>query len=124
MSVLTNAYDANKQVVFLASVSSAGRRQVIARQLVAVSRGFQLLGYNTYVNDPGFAPAYVEQLNAAVARFVGRLAARSNLELAEEGAPEPIGDHFWWDDDAVVWPETARAACSQNRAEAELPATC
>jgi hypothetical protein len=58
-----------------------------------------------------------------MARYVGRLAARCGLELADEGTPEPIGDHFWYDDGAHPWTETARAARAWEH-EAELLATC
>ena len=63
-------------------------------------------------------------LSEAMAGYVGRLAARCGLEMADEGEPEPIGDHFWYDDDPHEWPAAARAARAGIEQAAELLATC
>jgi hypothetical protein len=119
LSVLTNAYDANKQVVFIFSGDEEGRERVVARQLVAISSDFKLLGYCCYEN------AQAEKLNAeeivtAMASYCGRLAADCGLELADQGAPEEIGDHFWYDDGECQWPAAARAAWAEQLQSAKV----
>jgi hypothetical protein len=119
MSVLTNACDANKQVVFVFGDDNAGRRQVIARQLIAVSSDFKLVGYCCYVRSYYGESAIREQVATAMASYCGRLAARCSLELADQGTPETIADNFWYDDGACKWPEAARTAWAENAQKAE-----
>jgi hypothetical protein len=109
-TVLGNACDANKQVVFLFAHDSGGRRQVVARQLIAVSTDFKLLGYRCYVGSRFLEKVYRQEIVAAMASYCGRLAAQCRLELTEEGEPLPTGDHDWYDDGACEWPEAARTA--------------
>jgi hypothetical protein len=115
MSVLTNAYDANKQVVFLFERDDAGRR-VVGRQLVAISKEFRLLGYNCYLHWRRAEAERRQEAIDAMAACCGRLAAQCGLELADQGEPAELGDHFWYDDGACQWPAAARAAWSSYRA--------
>lgn len=116
LSVLTNAYDANKQVVFLFERDDAGRRVVVGRQLAAISKEFQLLGYNCYLHWRRADAGRRQEVIDAMAAYCGRLAAQCGLELAEQGEPAELGDHFWYDDGACPWPEAARGAWSSYRA--------
>jgi hypothetical protein len=117
MSVLSNASDANKQVVFMYVEDAAGQKQVVARQLIAISRDFKLLGYCCYMSwrhvDKAMHPIVLD----AIASYCGRLAAHCNLELADQGSPEQIADHFWYDDGERDWPAAARIAWSAEKSE-------
>lgn len=110
MSVLANAYDANKQVVFMFGAGRDGQRQVIARQLIAVSSDFQLLRYCCYVHARRAETGDRQEIMDAMAVYCARLAAECGLELADEGTPRTIGDHFWYDDGECEWPDAARTA--------------
>lgn len=125
-SVLANAYDANKQVVFMFANDDAGRRQVVARQLIAVSSDFQLLGYNCYVNSRYAERVKHQDILNAMGSYCGRLAAQCGLDLVNQGSPQEIGDHFWYDDGACEWPAAAQMAWAANSRENELsvPSTC
>ncbi len=114
MSVLANAYDANKQVVFMFAADDAGRRRPIARQLIAVSSNFKLLGYRCYVDSRWADVELRQQVIAATAAYCGRLAAQCGLELADEGSPQELGDHFWYDDGEIEWPAAARKAFAES----------
>jgi hypothetical protein len=110
MSALANAHDVNKQVVFVVGRSPAGKRQVLARQLIAVTSDFQLLGYRCYVAINKKQQSERQACIALVAAFCGRLARRSGLMLANEGEPEAIGSHFWYDDGTHAWHPAAQEA--------------
>ncbi|MFN0020660.1 MAG: hypothetical protein ACKVP0_20570 [Pirellulaceae bacterium] len=114
MSVLTNAYDVNKQVIFMFTRGADGRREVVARQLIAISRDLKLVGYRCYMAWKHADKVYRPQGLAAMAAYCGRLARRCGLELADQGTPEEIGDHFWYDDSECEWPTAARAAWAAN----------
>ena len=114
MSVLANAYDANKHVVFMVAEDDRGRRRIVARQLIAVSSDFKLLGYRCYVNSYCLGKQHLEQIQAAVAAYCGRLAAQCGLQLADQGSPDEIGEHFWYDDGEHEWPAAARAAWAEG----------
>ncbi|MEX0711799.1 MAG: hypothetical protein WD278_05585 [Pirellulales bacterium] len=106
MSVLANAHDANKQVVFLYGADG----KVWGRQLVAISTGFQLLGYHCYTSvdhrNAGSRDMYI----AAMAGYCGRWARRCGIALGTQGEPEEIGEHFWYDDGVWEWHQAARDA--------------
>jgi hypothetical protein len=72
------------------------------------------------VNEPRTGESNRPAVVEAMARHVGRLAAQCGIAMADEGEPEPIGDHFWYDE-THEWPEAARAGSEQA---AELLATC
>jgi hypothetical protein len=110
MAVLTNATDANKQVLFVTMLDEAGKKQVIARKLLAISADFKLIGYSTYFRGGPTTEAMHKEIDIAINAYCGVLAARCGLELANEGAPEPIKDHFWYDDGLCVWSKEAMNA--------------
>jgi hypothetical protein len=119
MSVLANAYDANKQVVFMFADDDISGRRVVARQLIAVSREFKLVGYCCYVCSRIRGQAEREEVVTAMASYCGRLAARCHLELSDHGSPQAIGDHFWYDDGEGAWHAAARAAWAECLQAAE-----
>lgn len=112
LSVLANAYDANKQVVFMFADDDRGKRHAVARQLIAVSRDFKLLRYGCYMSFR-LNSTVREEIETAIASYCGQLAARCGLELADKGSPQAIGDHFWYDDGECQWPAAARAAWAE-----------
>jgi hypothetical protein len=109
LSVLANAYDANKQVVFMFTRDDAGQRQVVARQLIAMSSDFKVVGYRCYMSWRHAEKSKRDEGLAAMAAYSGRLARECGLELADHGTPEEIGDHFWYDDGECKWPAAAQA---------------
>ena len=103
MSVLANAAHANKQVVFVAD----SNRKIVARKLIAISKDFQLVGYNNYcvygVDQEKKREAVLDGVN----RYCAKLAFQVGIELADEGEPRSLGNDFWYDDSEVDWPKSA-----------------
>jgi hypothetical protein len=120
-AILTNAYDANKQVLFVTLRNESGKKHVIARKLLVVNADFKLIGYNIYVRSLARTEAMHNEITNAVNAYCGRLAAQCGLQLASEGAPEPIGDHFWYDDGVCEWPKTATDARNEWQAQNAPP---
>lgn len=128
-AVVTNAYDANKQVVFLYALDAQGERRVVGRQLIAISSEFKLVGYNTYFHWNYDDPKR-QQASEAMGSFSARLAARCGIELSNGGTPETHEQQFWYDDGTLEWPASACEAwnqastsCRVEKLEME-PATC
>jgi len=106
-SVLANAYDANKAVVF----ALGAQGQVLARKLVCISTGFSLLGYRTYVAaDESLTRQRREGVAAMVDAFCGRWARRAGLALGLSGSPAALSGLFWHDDGATPWSPSALRA--------------
>jgi hypothetical protein len=113
MSVLANAHDANKQVIFMRD--SDGK--VLARQLVAVSQGFGFTGYHCYVGIDRRDTAGRNLYISAMASYCGRWARRCGLSLVDSGEPETISDLFWYDDGVHEWHAAANMAwAAEDRA--------
>ena len=106
MSVLANAHDANKQVIFIYDESG----NVLSRQLVAISSDFKLIGYHCYTGIDHRQIERRDKYIAAMAEFCGQWAQHCNLSLADEGEPDSLGDHFWYDDGSHAWHEAAKEA--------------
>ena len=117
-SVRANAYDANKQVLYVRD--SAGR--VLARQLVAINSGFRFVGYGVYDTFGDDDGARWEGTHRALAAYCGRWARDIGLKLANKGDPESILDNEWYDDIVCSWHEAAPAAWEQRDATASKPA--
>lgn len=115
MSVLGNAYDANKQVVFVWATDASGRRRVVARQLIAISSRFELIGYHCYANT--YDNEKYRAVTNAVTSYCSQLAARCGLELSNHGTPAPIGGHFWYDDGEREWPVIAPTTAEDAQTE-------
>jgi hypothetical protein len=93
-SVVLNAIDANKRVLYVRN--DAGR--VVARKLLAISKEHAIVGYNLYVSVSG--PAELA-IRAAVLEACRALAHRTGASLASRGEPATIHDGFWYDDGTV-----------------------
>lgn len=118
-SVLSNAYDADKQVVFMFSTDEESKRIVVARMLIAINSKYQLLRYQCYAHERTDDPRRQAYL-AAISTFCGRLAADCCLALADKGMPENLGTgSYWYDDDAVAWDDDAKKAWANRREEIE-----
>jgi len=103
MSPLANAYDANKQVVLAVGRTPGGKRHVLARQLIAISPAWQLIGYRCYRAYGRQQTAEREACLAAMAEYCGRLARRCGLALGSEGEPALLSTDRWHDDGVFGW---------------------
>ena len=101
-STVLNAVDINKRVLYLRDA----RGSVIARQLIAVSSDFRLLGYHLYCahkldDHPEIADAF-QALCLSLADACG-------LSLVDHGDPEAIHPGFWYDDGCAPWARRSSA---------------
>ncbi len=101
MSVLPNAADANKQVVFVYNK----RNEVIGRQLIAINKDFRIGGYHMYMDlkDTGITR---ESLQVQFQAFAQQIANQCGLELCFDSDPEPpqnLSRVYWYDDEVVPW---------------------
>ena len=106
MSVLANAYDANKQVVMMHGANG----QVLGRKLLTVSDKFTLLGYHCYLSRSADEPECRSPYATAMSDFCARYARRCRLPLANDGQPAEIANHFWYDDCPDDWDASATNA--------------
>lgn len=109
MSVLANAYDANKQVVF-AYGEHEGKRVALGRMLVAVSSNFQMLRFDVYSTVRGGNTAFDGKVQAEIVLYAARRAQAAGLTLSDCGDPEALGSHFWYNDGEKDWSEEAKQA--------------
>ncbi|HEY0137824.1 MAG TPA: hypothetical protein VGB85_27250, partial [Nannocystis sp.] len=101
-STVLNAVDINKRVLYLRDP----RGSVIARQLIAVSSDFGLLGYRLYcARGLEDRPA----VTAAFQALCSDVAAAAGLPFTDGGAPETIHPGFWYDDGAESWTRPGRS---------------
>ena len=101
-STVLNAVDINKRVLYLRDA----RGSVIARQLIAVSSDFGLLGYRLYcAHDLEERP----EITAAFHALCGELADACGLPLVDHGDPDAIHPGFWYDDGCVPWARRSSA---------------
>jgi hypothetical protein len=102
MSVLANAADANKQVLYVHDVDGT----VLARQLIAIGRKDKLLHYCLYTaNQKVVGENSFEDYRTAVDTYCRELAERVGLQLGNEGTPASLGNQFWYDDGEEDWIE-------------------
>lgn len=99
MSVLANAADANKHVLYARDRSG----RILARKLIAVSKDWGLLGYYCYGKEDNSAEGENDSLTEAVTKYCGEIAQRCGLLLINDGEPETIGARFWYDDGPTAW---------------------
>lgn len=103
-SVLANAYDANKSVVFALGTDG----QVLGRTLVCISSDYKLIGYRTYVAGAEvITKVRREGLASAIDAFCGRWAQRAGLSLGFAGKPAKLSGLFWYDDGIQSWAAVA-----------------
>lgn len=108
MSALTNAYDANKQVLYIYKEDGS----LLGRQLVTISAKGTMLGYHCYLKVSSSDEKQRELLTTLVRDHCGRWAKRCGVGLGEEGEPETIAGHFWYDDGEIDWPDSAKEIAS------------
>ncbi len=106
-SVIANAADANKNVIYAFRADGTP----VARKLVGVASDWKLLGYRLYAHEPSDA------LERAFARYCGIWAARAGLGLANSGIQPVLCGESWYDDGAVAWSDEACSAYREIRPE-------
>lgn len=99
MSVISNASDANKQVVYVHDADG----NVLARQLIAVNRRNRLLHYYLYLSNDISSEECRKIYQDEVERYCRGLAKRVGLKLGDSGSPSSLGRQFWYDDGTVAW---------------------
>lgn len=115
-SVLANAYDANKAVIF--AVGAEG--QILGRKLICINAEHKLIGYQTYVSGRDVITETMrEHIASAVDAFCGRLAQRAGIPLGVTGIPEKLSGLFWLDDGVRSWSSGAMRAWANPGAEVE-----
>lgn len=95
-SSVANAIELNKRVVYARDKKGA----IVARQLWAVSAGFELLGFHVYCNLPGEAHRAMTAHFAAHAREFAR---SCGLKLADTGEVASLVAPQWYDDGVRAW---------------------
>lgn len=102
MSVLSNAADANKQVVYVHDMNGT----VLARQLITINRKRELLRYCLYVATKEISGEDCKlKYRTVVDGFCKDLARRVGLKLGQDGSPFSLSNQFWYDDGAEEWYE-------------------
>jgi hypothetical protein len=91
-SVLPNAMDANKHVLWIISESG----HVIARQLIGINTAMELLTYRVYIN--GDYAQSKEQIRTAMDEYCLTLARDCNTHIAARGKPSSLQDWPWHND--------------------------
>ena len=90
-SVVLNAIDANKRVLYLRDAQGA----IVGRRLLAVSQDWQLLGYHFYCS---LAPPLRTLAKAAADQLCAEIAAACGLPPSAQGKPAEIHPGYWYDD--------------------------
>ena len=94
-SVLANAYDANKAVIFALGADD----QVLARKLVCVSSDYELIGYRVYISgNVEITSSRREGISQAVDAFAIDLAKQAGMQPSDNGKPEELSGLFWYND--------------------------
>jgi hypothetical protein len=106
-SVLANAYDLNKNVLF--ALDDKGN--VLARKLVAINESMELIGYRTYKSESlVLSGSRRDELEDLIHAYCGRWAARICVNLGFTGQPENFSGLFWYDDGIELWNYEAQFA--------------
>ena len=111
-SVITNAMDINKAVVYAWRADGTP----IARRLVGIRNDWKMVGYHLYAQES------TEELNQAFAQYCGTWAAKAGLGLANSGAPAAISRRFWYNDGAIAWTDHAYSAYREIQPDARFEA--
>lgn len=106
MAVLANAYDANKQVIYVRDEKQC----VIARKLISISRKYGLLGFQCYVSLPPNSALDNQAVSDAISAYCGRLAADCGIPLSDEGEPHSPANLWWYNDGTLDWEQAAHDA--------------
>ena len=114
-SVVPNAYDANKAVLY---AYDPQRRVVRARKLVAITNESELVSFTTYLNVDD--QDQEERLGEAVELYCGEWARDVGLRLSDDGEVESISTE-WYDDGCEAWTLAARNAWSSPKSRITSP---
>ena len=98
MSVLPNAIEANKQVVY--ARDSEGT--IVARKLIAINTDFELAGFYAYTNSE-IESRSVKPLCREINRYCRNLAEAMGIKLALGGDVQSLTGLDWYDDGTVGW---------------------
>lgn len=90
-SVVLNAIDANKQVLYIRDE----RGVIVGRKLLVVSSDWKLLRYHFYCS---LTPPLRDLAKEAAQDFCSELLRDTGLEKASSGLPAEIHPGFWYDD--------------------------
>ena len=97
-SVLANAYDANKAVIFIIDENGV----VKARKLLGVSDDGALVGYRTYINSD--IEKEREIIKEKITSYCINLASLTRLRLVNNvGRIKSLTGLFWYDDHSEDW---------------------
>ena len=99
MAVLTNASDANKQVLYL--FDKYGNR--IGRKLLAITSEWKLAGYRLYLSEQRHQQEAIQKI---VEKYCFELASRIGIPLLEQhdsAEIETFDGQFWYDDGHIPW---------------------
>lgn len=116
MSALTNTYDANKQVLYIYNEDGS----LLGRQLVTISSAGTMLGYHCYLKVSTRDEKLRQVLTSLIHGFCGRWARRCGVRLGDEGEPDSIAGHFWYDDGEIDWPDSAKEIAGGDRSSLSL----
>lgn len=115
-SVLANAHDANKNVIF----AFGPRGEVLARKLVGINAANELVGYRTYVGaGASICEKRRELISSAIAAFCGKWARELRVPLGHSGQPGNVAGLFWYDDGVEAWSPAAYAAYDDHGRDLE-----
>ncbi|GMU57827.1 MAG: hypothetical protein AMXMBFR33_69730 [Candidatus Xenobia bacterium] len=99
-SLLSNALDINKQVLYARGPDGT----VVARKLIGATARGELAGYHTY------AHASLPDLERELGTRLVAYARECNLEPSDSATPEEVHWADWWDDGNVPWPRDHQEA--------------
>ncbi|MEQ9503388.1 MAG: hypothetical protein RIT81_41390 [Deltaproteobacteria bacterium] len=89
-ATVINAFDVNKQVLYLRNANDV----IVGRQLIAISDAFQLLTYHVYLSEQQDA----DQARDAFVELCLEIARDTGAALTTGGAPEQLHEGFWYCD--------------------------
>lgn len=96
-SVLINAADINKQVIYVYDQSD----NIIARKLVALNSKHQMVGFTLYTNLED--TSLIEDIVHSVERFTDQWAEQCGVTKNNFGEVVNLHDCFWYDDGVCNW---------------------
>ena len=96
-STAANACELNKRVVFACDA----RGRTVARKLIGLSTGYQLIGFHTYTNDSTGHSA--EALSRTVERYARTFADACRIPLVDAGDVPSLFAENWYDDGPTAW---------------------
>lgn len=89
-ATVINAFDVNKQVLYLRNANDV----IVGRQLIAISEAFGLLTYQVYLSEQ----QDTEEAEEAFFELCLEIARDTGATLTTGGAPEQLHEGFWYCD--------------------------